>query len=358
MRKLMLTIAAIAGMVVGGGTAWADTEHVFTSVLNSACYEKASASASNECITVASSGGGTGKFDGGTTLKSKPTNKVITFNVTPGCVVTGIDGVVFSHQKSGTYTLEAIYIDSIETNLITTAVTLPLKTAGESGDVYEFNWSGFEAYSSIQFYFNDSKEVQIGFTATYMDALPVTISSVSAATLSLPTTTTIPEGLSVYSGELSSDNATLNLNQVSDVLPANEGVVVYGEEGTYYFPIATEKAAGLENNSLVANLEEGTLPTGTTNYVLNKVGDNLGFYQLAEGKTLGARKAYLPIATSAAAPAVRVVFGDETGNVTGIQAITTEAAAEAPLYNLAGQKLQGRVAPGLYIQGGKKVWVK
>jgi uncharacterized protein YdbL (DUF1318 family) len=55
---------------------------------------------------------------------------------------------------------------------------------------------------------------------------------------------------------------------------------------------------------------------------------------------------------------VRIVFAGENGNVTGIESIAAEKNANAPIFNLAGQKMQGRVAPGLYIQGGKKILVK
>jgi hypothetical protein len=58
------------------------------------------------------------------------------------------------------------------------------------------------------------------------------------------------------------------------------------------------------------------------------------------------------------APAIRIVFGDEPGNVTAIDRITVDNDTDAPLYNLAGQRVQGNVAPGLYIRGGKKVVVK
>jgi hypothetical protein len=201
-----------------------------------------------------------------------------------------------------------------------------------------------------------------GIKVTYpANIYSVAITNLGAATLSLSQAVEIPEEVTAYTGELSSDNATLKLVQVENVIPAGEPVIIFGEAGTYTFPVSSETATKSTTNSLKANLTEAvpTAEDGKTICVLNAVDDKLGFYKLKDGVKLGANKAYLPVPTAAeAAPSVRIVFGDENGNVTGIESIAAEQNENAPIFNLAGQKVQGRVAPGLYIQGGKKILVK
>jgi hypothetical protein len=207
-----------------------------------------------------------------------------------------------------------------------------------------------------------------GIVVTYpQNAYAVKISDLGAATFSAPIATTIPQGVKAYAGVLSEDNATLTLQEVETVIPANEPVILFGEEGNYTFPEAAEAGTKVEGNALKAQLTAGVpaAEEGKVICVLNAVNDQIGFYKLNDGKTLGANKAYLPVpvATSSddaaeAAPSVRIVFADETGNVTGIESIAADVNSLAPIFNLAGQKMQGRVAPGLYIQGGKKFLVK
>jgi hypothetical protein len=200
------------------------------------------------------------------------------------------------------------------------------------------------------------------------NAYAVSISDLGAATFSAPIATTIPENVKAYSGALSEDNTTLTLSEVSGIIPANEPVVLFGDKGEYKFTQAAEAGTKVEGNALKAQLTEAvpTAEEGKAICVLNSVEGQLGFYKLNADKKLGANKAYLPVpvATTStetaetSAPAVRIVFAGENGNVTGIESIAAEKNANAPIFNLAGQKMQGRVAPGLYIQGGKKILVK
>jgi uncharacterized repeat protein (TIGR02543 family) len=222
----------------------------------------------------------------------------------------------------------------------------------------------------------DTAQIVIGGDCGYISSITVTypqnayavkISDLGASTFSAPIATTIPQGVKAYAGVLSEDNATLTLQEVETVIPANEPVILFGEEGNYTFSEAAEAGTKVEGNALKAQLTAGVpaAEEGKVICVLNAVNDQIGFYKLNDGKTLGANKAYLPVpvATSSddaaeAAPSVRIVFAEETGNVTGIESIAADVNSHAPIFNLAGQKMQGRVAPGLYIQGGKKFLVK
>jgi hypothetical protein len=253
-----------------------------------------------------------------------------------------------------------VKLTSTSGKISTTTINGSTEYSGSGTKVVTYVYSGEDA--TIDILFDSDGKNYSSVTVTYLPAeYSVAITNLGAATLSLSQAVEIPEDVTAYTGELSSDNATLKLVQVENVIPAGEPVIIFGEPGTYTFPVSSETATKSTTNSLKANLTEAvpTAEEGKTICVLNAVDDNLGFYKLKDGVKLGANKAYLPVPTAAAtAPSVRIVFGDETGNVTGIESIAAEQNANAPIFNLAGQKVQGRVAPGLYIQGGKKILVK
>jgi hypothetical protein len=240
-------------------------------------------------------------------------------------------------------------------------------------------YEGSGTATVIYSYSGEATDLKIEFTGTpnnfsYLTVTypatvyAVSISDLGAATFSAPIATTIPSDVKAYSGALSEDNTTLTLSEVSGIIPANEPVVLFGDKGEYKFTQAAEAGTKVEGNALKAQLTEAvpTAEEGKAICVLNSVDGQLGFYKLNADKKLGANKAYLPVpvATTStetaetSAPAVRIVFAGENGNVTGIESIAAEKNANAPIFNLAGQKMQGRVAPGLYIQGGKKILVK
>jgi hypothetical protein len=202
-----------------------------------------------------------------------------------------------------------------------------------------------------------------GITLTFQPNT-VTLSSINAATLCLPLAVKIPEeGIKAYTGELN-DN-TLTLTQVEGVIPAGEAVILVGDAGSYKFEVSSEAGTKATKNDLVGNSTSSEITPSVkdaTVCVLDKVNNELGFYKWT-GK-IPAYKAYLAVPnatteeTSSSAPEIRVVFNDEPGNVTAIESIAAEAGENAPIYTLSGRQVKGIAAPGLYIQGGKKILVK
>ena len=187
-----------------------------------------------------------------------------------------------------------------------------------------------------------------------VSAHELSVTNAGYATLYLDYATTIPEGVEVYTGSRSGDN--LNLEAVSDNLPADEGVVVKADEGSYVFVKTNESVA--KNN---ANELKGTVTTKEINgaaYVLSKPeGQSVGFYQAkmtGDGKwTNNANRAYLPAGNLNA----RVLtFNFDDNAETGISAVEIEEAApaNAAIYDLSGRRVQSAKS-GLYIINGKKV---
>ena len=96
-----------------------------------------------------------------------------------------------------------------------------------------------------------------------------------------------------------------------------------------------------------------------TNYVLAQKYDELGFYAVSDGSTLGANKAYLPLQSSKLPSAeikkLSVIFDDE--DVTGINAVEEARDGSIGIYNLNGQRLS-ELKRGVNIVNGKKLYVK
>ena len=133
--------------------------------------------------------------------------------------------------------------------------------------------------------------------------------------------------------------------QLADVttVPAGTAVVVKAEEGTYTVPATTNAVLGAENELVAATAD---VATDGTQYILAKEDEGVGFYK-ATG-TIPAGKGYLVIG----AP-VKGFYGFDADDATGIKGIDF-AGENAPVYNLAGQRL-GKAQKGVNIIGGKKI---
>lgn len=91
---------------------------------------------------------------------------------------------------------------------------------------------------------------------------------------------------------------------------------------------------------------------------LGKSGKVVGFFApSAEAVTLSANSAYL-VRTDGSDKGYMLDFGDGTN--TGIGAITASgaAAAEAPLYDLSGRRVQSAASGGVYVRSGRKFIVR
>ena len=151
----------------------------------------------------------------------------------------------------------------------------------------------------------------------------------------------------------------VTLTRIKDV-PAETGLVLLGNLGTYNIPV--------KNNSetVVANLLVGItadkvlskVDGDKTNFILANGSFGLGFYTVADGSTLAAGKAYLPLTTTSLpspAPQLSIRFDDGTTGIASPQ----EGTKEASFYDLSGRKLDTQPkAKGLYIVNGQKVIIK
>ena len=189
------------------------------------------------------------------------------------------------------------------------------------------------------------------WTLQEVTALPVKIGQAGASTLYAPVALSLPtlsEGqeLTVYTAEKIDDY--LKLTEVEGVIPANTGVILMGNEGTYNFTISDE-TSGLKSDLKGAVATEVNLKDGTI-YILQKPGNDF-VMKMYNGDYLNGFKAYYKTDNSNV-QALRLSFGETTG----IDAVVN-GESKLEIYDMSGRRVE-KMTKGLYIVNGQKVLVK
>ena len=189
----------------------------------------------------------------------------------------------------------------------------------------------------------------------------VTISSAKYATFSstYKLDFTDVEGLTVYKATATGETS-VTLDEVTGIVPANTGLLLNAEAGTYYIPVSTADAtANVDYNLLQSTASAAYNVTGSedgTAYVFGSLNGNVGFYKAAAGKTIGVGKSWLLVSGTGAKEVdfLSLGFGDdETTGIGELKVSSIEELKSAPMYNLAGQKVSESYK-GIVIVNGKK----
>lgn len=192
------------------------------------------------------------------------------------------------------------------------------------------------------------------------------ITDVGYATFTADNNFIIPDG--VEGGIVTVKGTTANVEYVytkGDIVPAGTGLLMKGAQGEYKMYATTQEATEVYAENLLKGAltnEEITAPAGSLLYIFAKdIDSGLGFYwqnDSGNGQRVQnmAGKAYLQVPTTSAVKGFRLNLGDTTG-ITAVE--TTNG--NAPIYTLSGVRVNGslnNLPAGIYIVGGKKVYVK
>ena len=147
------------------------------------------------------------------------------------------------------------------------------------------------------------------------------------------------------------EGTTFTRQEVTTV-PANTGIVITGEEGTYQIPVAAE-ADEIEGNWLVATTSGEYTVTDEdygTVYGLfySTKQQKVGFQKKPAGFVFGANKCFLRMPDASSANEIFFDF-----DTTAISGIAADVDNTADAYNVNGQKVNASYK-GVVIRGGKK----
>lgn len=219
---------------------------------------------------------------------------------------------------------------------------------------YDYNWklvawtAGLNTASA--WYIEEAKTIEIPLT---------TIGDASYATAYLPVSVTFEEENQVYTAVQNSSNAAIidPVEISSRSVPANEGVIIRNADAAAntQAQIVYENGEKDGNNLLTGTCLPITGITKTDYYIFGYTDANgLGFYR-PNSTTLAANKAFINAGTSDV-QFLKLNFG---GDVTGIGEIGTADSNDdnAPVFDLSGRRVE-HASKGIYIRGGKKIYVK
>lgn len=193
--------------------------------------------------------------------------------------------------------------------------------------------------------FNTEKQLAIWEQSAIEETL--TTSAKGYATYSADYAVNYSElGLTAYTLTVDESKKTVTAKEFTGVVPAGGAVLVKGEASKAYTltPATTEGDA-----SFATNLQTGATTADGTQYGFTTKFGTPAFAQVASGQDIPAKKGYI-VLTGASAAKYSICFGDEA---TGIQTIEAASAANAAMYNLAGQRVD-KAYKGIVIVNGKK----
>ncbi len=242
---------------------------------------------------------------------------------------------------------QAVGWNFIENAAVVGAYTLEYndESAGQM-NYYLSDWTG-----GVTFGQNDANAAWIFEEVT---TLPVAVTAAGYATLYAPVALSIPENVTAYTGTINGEYLTLKA--VEGTIPANTGVILEANEGTYNFAVAADVAA-IEDNDLTGSAPKSTKNDAKKVYTLQNGSNGVGLYlfkgQNAQGETtyINGFRAWVELDAETTVNALRITRGDETRIE---QIINNENLV---IYDLAGRRVE-KMEKGIYIVNGRKVVIR
>lgn len=176
----------------------------------------------------------------------------------------------------------------------------------------------------------------------------------------LPVDVELTDDVKAYTGELEEADGVLRLTELTGTVPAGKPVVLAGTAGVNALrvsaaqaPVSVDESGALKGTLRYVGVTDDTRDS----YLILGIYDEaVGFYLPAETVTaIPGNKAYLDNAAGSAVRGYALSLG---GATTGIESVTAGSdASEAPVYDLSGRRVVNPTH-GVYIRGGKKVYIK
>ncbi len=169
------------------------------------------------------------------------------------------------------------------------------------------------------------------------------------ASLYLPFAVTLPEGITAYTGSINGNSLAMTAVE-GNVVPTATAVILKGAAGEEtLLPALLTEASTIDKGDLQGTIET-TANTGNT-YALSGASGTIGFYPYT-ASNLPRGKAYLTLTSGAQGLTMNF-----DGEATGIEGIENGTSGNKACYDLSGRRVLNPTK-GLYIIGGKKVYVK
>ena len=194
---------------------------------------------------------------------------------------------------------------------------------------------------------------------------PITISEAGYASLCLPFSVTLPDGLTANKvTAVTGDDKEMTLVNLSSTLAAGEPIILQGDANTYTLTVNTDNGTAETDNILTGASVKRTGITDTyyaLGYKALTDGDDTktaGFYRVTTGN-MPANKAYLLKANIPAEAQQAMMFSfNFGGNTTGIGQATATDSDSNVYYDLNGRRVLYPTR-GIYVKAnGQKVFIK
>lgn len=206
-------------------------------------------------------------------------------------------------------------------------------------------------------------------TIKQVDTYPLTVSAAQYASMCLPFSVTLPDGLTAYkvTGVNRSGNNEMTLVALGSSIAANEPVILAGTAGNYTLTINAAESGTLNADNILTGTSVPRQGIDDTYYAMaykaldenDAENKTVGFFQVTT-TSMPANKAYLlksdiPVESQSA---MALFFNFDGGQVTGINQVDNGSASDNVYYDLNGHRVL-YPSRGIYVKGnGQKVLIK
>lgn len=217
----------------------------------------------------------------------------------------------------------------------------------------------------------DVNTVEAGcvLTIKQVDTYPLTVSAAQYASMCLPFSVTLPDGLTAYkvTGVNRSGNNEMTLVALGSSIAANEPVILAGTAGNYTLTINAAESGTLNTDNILTGTSVPRQGIDETYYAMaykaldenDAENKTVGFFQVTTS-SMPANKAYLLKSKIPAESqsAMALFFNFDGGQVTGINQVDNGSASDNVYYDLNGHRAL-YPSRGIYVKGnGQKVLIK